>query len=324
MARKPRVHFPGAFYHVIARGNGQQDIFYDDKDYQLYLRFLKGYKGRLHFLLYAYVLMPNHLHLLIEVSENPLSKLMQSLQFRYTRNFNIKYKKSGHLFQGRYKAILCEKDSYFLELSAYIHLNPVRAGLVSDPSRYQWSSYRSYMSEGKDSLVDMDFLLAQLSRKKSSARRAYHNFVKSHLDWGHREDFYELKDQRFLGKDEFVEDIHRNLKEKYPRVYNISMEAIVSQVSLILHIDSDLFYSQTRNREGALGRVIAGYLGRKLGGYENKKVAEHFNRDPVVISKGIKRLEERLKRDKIHAKKIETLEQSLISDRKEKYLISYA
>ncbi len=84
--------------------------------------------------------MPNHVHLLIEVFETPLSKLMQNLQFRYTRNFNIKYKKRSHLFQGRYKAILCEKDSYFLELSAYIHLNPVRAGLVEDPINYRWSS----------------------------------------------------------------------------------------------------------------------------------------------------------------------------------------
>ncbi|MEE9122545.1 MAG: transposase, partial [Syntrophobacteria bacterium] len=141
MARRPRVHFPGAFYHVIARGNRGQEIFLDKQDYQLYLSFLREYKERYQVLLYAYTLMPNHVHLLIEVSESPLSRLMQSLQFRYTRNFNIKYKKWGHLFQGRYKAILCQKDSYFLELSAYIHLNAVRAGLVKDPAEYQWSSY---------------------------------------------------------------------------------------------------------------------------------------------------------------------------------------
>ena len=243
---------------------------------------------------------------------------MQSVQFRYTRNFNIKYRKSGHLFQGRYKAILCEKDSYFLGLTAYIHLNPVRAGLVSDPFQYQWSSYRSYMSGGKESLVDRNFLLAQFSRKKSSARRAYNHFVKSYIDWGHRKDFYELKDQRFLGKEEFVEDIHRKINERLPTVYNISIGEIVSQISSILHMDSDLFYSQTRNHDGAWGSAIVGYFGRKLGRYENRKIADYFNRDPVVISKGIRRLEERLRKDKTFANKMEVLEQSLIYNKKRK------
>ncbi|MBW1802015.1 MAG: transposase [Deltaproteobacteria bacterium] len=145
MARKPRIQYPGAFYHVIARGNGEQKIFRDSQDYERYLNFLMEYKVRFGFLLYAYALMPTHIHLLLEMNKTPLSKLMQVLQFRYTRNFNIKYKKWGHLFQGRYKAILCDKDSYFLELSAYIHLNPVRGGLVKKPHQYPWSSYRFYV-----------------------------------------------------------------------------------------------------------------------------------------------------------------------------------
>ena len=119
MARKPRIQFPGAFYHVIARGNGGQKIFRDFQDYELYLSFLREYKVRFGFLLYAYALMPAHIHFLLEMKETPLSKLMQVLQFRYTRNFNIKYKKWGHLFQGRYKAIRCDKDSYFLERCYY-------------------------------------------------------------------------------------------------------------------------------------------------------------------------------------------------------------
>ena len=122
------------------------------------------------------------MHPLLEVSETPLSRLMQILQFRYTRNFNIKYKKWGHLFQGRYKAILCDKDSYFLELSAYIHLNPVRAGLIKEPHQYPWSSYRFYVSEAKNRLVDGDFLLAQFSNKKAAVKREYSRFCqKSHF-----------------------------------------------------------------------------------------------------------------------------------------------
>ncbi len=119
MARKPRVHFPTALYHVIARGNQRQAIFLDEKDFRTYLSFLAEYKTKHSFHLYAYALMKSHLHLLMAVEETPLSKIMQILQFRYTRYFNKRYRKVGHLFQGRYKAILCDKDAYLLELVRY-------------------------------------------------------------------------------------------------------------------------------------------------------------------------------------------------------------
>jgi putative transposase len=169
MARRPRVHYPGGLYHVITRGNRGLKVFRRDQDYRLYLKFLEEYKGRYDFLLYAYGLMPTHFHFLIEVGQVPLSKVMQSLQFRYTRNYNLRYQGWGHLFQGRYKAILCEKDSYLLELSAYIHLNPVRAKLVKDPAEYPWSSYREYLKGGSGGLVDGSFVLSQFSEVKGRA-----------------------------------------------------------------------------------------------------------------------------------------------------------
>ena len=321
MARKPRIHFPGAFYHVIARGNRGQKIFRDDQDYERYLSFLRKYKARFHFLIYAYTLMPTHIHLLLEVSETPLSRLMQILQFRYTRNFNIKYKKWGHLFQGRYKAILCDKDSYFLELSAYIHLNPVRAGLIKEPHQYPWSSYRFYVREAKDRLVDGDFLLAQFSNKKATAKREYSRFVRSRISQGHREDFYELMDQRFLGTKEFVEDIRRDLKERPCFFYDISIDEIVSEVGLVFNISKDLLYSNTRNRRGSFGRAVVGYLAKELANYPFKDTADHFKRDPVVISKGIKGLEKRIGEDKTIITAINMLRESLTKNRK-KYSFS--
>jgi REP element-mobilizing transposase RayT len=320
MARKPRIHFPGAFYHVIARGNRGQKIFRDDQDYERYLSFLKEYKTRFRFLLYAYTLMPTHIHILLEVSETPLSRLMQILQFRYTRNFNIKYKKWGHLFQGRYKAILCDKDSYFLELSAYIHLNPVRAGLIKAPHQYPWSSYRFYVREAKDMLVDGDFLLAQFSNKKATAKREYGRFVRSRISQGHRGDFYELMDQRFLGTDEFVEDIRRDLKERRSFVYDISIEEIVSDVGLVFNISKDLLYSSTRNRPGALGRSVVGYLAKELANHPFKETAEYFNRDPVVISKGIKGLEKKIREDETISTAITVLQESLTKNRKKIFI----
>jgi len=321
MARKPRIHFPGAFYHVIARGNRRERIFRDEKDYQLYLNFLREYKDHYGFYLYAYTLLPNHVHLLIEVGQYPLSRLMQNLQFRYTRNFNIKYKNYGHLFQGRYKAILCEKDSYLLELSAYIDLNALRAGLVEDPITYPWCSYRSYVRERKDDLVERDFLLAQFSGNKNVAMRQYERFVKGRMGQGHREDFYELKDQRFLGEENFVDNVHRQLNEELPFVYDISLGHIVSEVSSALHLPTDLFYTLTRNRQGALGRAVTGYVGRKLGGYQIKATAAHFHRNPVVISQGIKRLENKLKEEKGFVKTVSDIEQSLVRKSRRKILI---
>ncbi len=132
MARKPRIEFHGAFYHVITRGNQRQKIFKDKQDYIRYLAILSDYKERYKYFLYAYVLMNNHVHLLIQTQETPLSKILQGINQRYTIYFNRKYKTIGHLFQGRYKAILCDKDEYLLTLVKYIHNNPVRAGITKE------------------------------------------------------------------------------------------------------------------------------------------------------------------------------------------------
>ncbi len=285
---------------------------------------MREYKKRYGVVFYAYALMPNHVHLLVEVRDAPLSRLMQALQFRYTRTFNIRYKKSGHLFQGRYKAILCMRDAYLLELSAYLHLNPVRAGLVDDPMDYRWTSYGAYVKAEEDGLVDTGFVLAQFSRNRGSAMRGYERFVRDRMDQGHRREFYEVKDQRFLGENDFVEEVRRGLDEEGPCVYDISIAEIVSEVSFVLKIPSDLIYSDSRNRQGALGRAVVGYVGRKLAGHRVKVVAEHFHRDPVVISQRMQKLEERLREDGTLQGVVKGVEKTLTRDRKRKYLFTYA
>lgn len=169
-----------------------------------------------------------------------------------------------------------------MELSAYIHLNPVRSGLVNDPFQYRWSSYASYLKGGKEDLVDRDFLLAQFSGNKVISRREYERFVRSHISMGHRKEFYEVKDQRFLGSEEFVEDIHQQVLNGKPAyIYDLSIQEIVSVTSSVLSIPRDLFYSMTRYRKGTFGRAVVGYVGRKLCRHSVRGVAEHF------LSKGI-------------------------------------
>ena len=160
-----------------------------------------------------------------------------------------------------------------------------------------------------------------ISQNKKVAMKEYERFVKGRMRQGHREDLYDLKAQRFLGKEEFVEDVHRQLNEEPPFVHDISLAHIASEVSSALHLPADLLYSETRNRQGALGRAVTGYVGRKLGGYQIKATAAHFHRDPVVISQGIKRLENKLKEEEGFVKAVSHIEQSLIRKSSRKILI---
>ena len=139
MARRPRVFAPGLLYHVIVRGNQRRKTFRSDADYKTYLDRLDKYRTQCRVRIYAYCLMPNHVHLLVETGSTPLAKFMQGVQQSYTQYFNRRYRKVGHLFQGRYKAIICERDRYLQTLIRYIHLNPVRAKLVIRPERYAYS-----------------------------------------------------------------------------------------------------------------------------------------------------------------------------------------
>ena len=259
MARKPRIHYPSALYHVIARGNQRQDIFISEADFRTYLAYLSEYKERYHFHLYAYALMKNHLHLLLEVEQIPLFRIMQVLQFRYTRYFNTRYGKVGHLFQGRYKAILCDKDVYLLELVRYIHLNPIRAKAVDDPERYPWTAHSIYLGKEQNDLIDQGLVLSQFGGNRLAARRAYLHFVLQGLEGGHQEKYYKVKDQRYLGEDEFVEEIEGKKGNLEPAVYDIPLRDIAFEVSKATGIPQDRLYSVTRGRRGAFGRSVVAY-----------------------------------------------------------------
>jgi REP element-mobilizing transposase RayT len=161
---------------VIVRGNQRQDIFGDESDRLRYLERLRLYKDKCRFLLYAYVLMTNHIHLLIETPEDPISHIMRIINFTYTQYFNRKYGKVGHLFQGRYKSYLCDRDRYLLSLVRYMHRNPVRAGIVKDAGTYEWSSHGDYV-HGAKGLVDTDKVLGLFSERPGSAVRKYKEFM---------------------------------------------------------------------------------------------------------------------------------------------------
>jgi REP element-mobilizing transposase RayT len=203
VARLPRIEYSGALYHVLARGNQRRDVFHDDADRAKYLGKLAAYKQRHRFVLYAYVLMTNHVHLLIETRDVSLAKIMQGIHQSYTQYYNRRYQTVGHVFQGRYKAVVCARDSYLLELVRYIHLNPVRAKLVADPADYRWSTHRSYIGMEAESSVDTQPVLAQFADRPSEARRRYRAFVGAAGSGESRPEYY----QRVLGDETFKEEV---------------------------------------------------------------------------------------------------------------------
>ncbi len=306
MARKPRIQFSGAFYHVFARGNHRQEIFHDEDDFQQYLKRLISYQQRYHFTLYAYVLMPNHVHLLLEQGETPLSKIMQGLQQSFTLYYNKRYGKSGHLFQGRYKAILCDRDAYLLELVRYIHLNSVRAGIVKRPEDYPWSSHRKYLTGRSLPWLDVEMLLGMLAETKKKALSRYRDFIHAVLDNGSAEDFYQVREQRYLGDDRFVAKTEKRLSSESPRDFPVELDLkhLLDLISNVFEVPVARIMDHTRSRDAALCRAVTAYLAREVGDIPLKNVAEYFKRDSSSLSQGLRKVALRLNRDREFAKKL--------------------
>ncbi len=201
MTRPLRLEFPGALYHVTARGNAQAAIFLDDEDREIFLDVLANCIVRFGWLCHAYCLMSNHYHLLIETPAANLSAGMRQLNGVYTQRFNRRHARGGHVFQGRFKAILVERDSYLLELCRYIVLNPVRAKMVKDIAQYAWSSFPATLGAApKPQWLETDWVLSQFGKSRAVARRKYAEFVAE----GAASPWRNLKGQVLLGSEKFV------------------------------------------------------------------------------------------------------------------------
>ena len=217
MARPLRIEFAGALYHVTSRGDGRDDIYLDDEDRELYIELLCEVCERFNWSLHSYCLMSNHYHLLVETPDGNLSKGMRHLNGVYTQRFNRRHSRVGHVFQGRYKAIIVQKESYLLELARYIVLNPVRAQMVRSAKDWPWSSYRATAgfidSNTFRTWLTVNWILSSFSDKKSDAILLYRRFVSEGKN--QPKPWYELKNQIYLGDDEFVGDMQCKNFTKY-------------------------------------------------------------------------------------------------------------
>ncbi|MEE8364559.1 MAG: transposase [Gammaproteobacteria bacterium] len=275
MARPLRIEFAGALYHVTARGDRQEDIFSTDIDRKAFLEILEQVVERFNWLIHAYCLMDNHYHLLIETPDGNLSKGMRQLNGVYTQTSNRNNNRVGHVFQGRYKAILVQKESYLLELSRYIVLNPVRARMVNNARAWSWSSYRDTAGyRAPPQWLRIEWLLAAFGKRQSNAQQKYQAFVAAGKN--QPSPWEELRNQVFLGSEEFVNDLQLKIKS------NRDLSEIPKSQRRKKVQSLDYYVRHSHNRNQA---ILASYAS---GGYSMKEIGDFFGLHYSWVSRVIK------------------------------------
>ena len=279
MARPLRIEFPNALYHITSRGNAQEDIYQDDIDRKEFISILNKCCKRFDWYCHAYCLMSNHYHLLIETGSPNLSKGMKYLNGTYTQKYNRTHNRVGHVYQGRFKSILVQKETYLLELARYIVLNPVRARMVRSAKDWKWSSYRSTAGLSKsEPCLTLDLLLSSFSKSKSMAQKKYREFVKEGRS--HPGPWERLKNQIYLGSDEFVESMQCNLDPKQ------SLKDVPRKQKIAPAKPISYYQKKYTNAKEAMARA---YLS---GHYTQSEVGAAFGCSYATVSRAVKAIEE--------------------------------
>lgn len=296
MARPLRIEYPGAFYHVTARGNEQKDIFKSQRDREKFLSYLEAASKRYAAVIHAYCLMSNHYHLLLETPQGNLSQIMKHINSSYTTYFNVKRKRAGHLLQGRYKAILVEADEYALELTRYIHLNPVRVGIVPTPENYTWMSYRCYTGQATaPNWLRTDFILGHFGAKESLARKKYREYVYDLMGQEYSSPLQGTVASTILGSAEFVSEIqdqHLSAKKADRELPTLRELAIRPSFNRILQAAKTAFPENSRQATKAGIYLCHLYSGAKL-----KEIGKVFQLSESGVTQASKRFGQVVERD---------------------------
>ena len=308
MARPLRVEFADALYHVTSRGNGRQEIFHNDQDNRKFLELLGRTVERYRWICHAFCLMVNHYHLIIETPGANLSKGMHHLNANYCQAHHKRYGAVGHLFQGRFKAIVVDREGYLLELARYVVLNPVRAGLAARPEDWAWSSYRSTMglptstpmpasaqSEPPPmtlpqtpllppqtplplpedaSFLSTDWLIAQFGPNETAARQRYRDFVAAGI--GQNSPWTQLQSQLFLGKETFIDTLKDAIPEK------TTVREIPKQQRYAKRPPLEEIFSGGRSKKKRDEAIVAAHL---TSGYEQKEIAAFLGIHYTTVSR---------------------------------------
>lgn len=320
MPRQARIDAPGALHHIIGRGINRQAIFSEDEDYSLFL-------GRLSDLLiesstccFAWALIPNHFHLLLRTGNISISDFMKRLLTGYAVNYNRRHRRVGHLFQNRYKSILCQEDSYLLELVRYIHINPLRAKIVSDYpalAKHRHCGHGVILGQIKNDWQDRQYVLRLFGAKEADAKRKYRDFVRKGIELGQRPELtgggllrsqggwgalkanrragdYQKGDERILGDGDFVKKVLAQAEERMQNKYRISAEGydfekLLVRVSEISRVSPQQILGAYKDRRSSQARSIVCYWATGQLGLSQSRLAKIFNQTQSAISQAVRR-----------------------------------
>ena len=320
MPRKSRIDVPGALHHVIGRGIDRSKIFLGDDDRDDFLERLAANLKRTKTTCYAWALLPNHFHLLLRTGTVPICSLMRRLLTGYAVTFNLRHKRHGHLFQNRYKSILCQEDAYLLELVRYIHLNPLRAGLVEEYAelcRYPYCGHRGILGRKTAQWQDTDYVLDLFHEETGLARRKYREFVEEGVALGRRNDLvggglvrsyggwdelkamgksseYRKGDERILGKSDFVEEVLAEANEKYERRYRLKAQGfdlrkVAIQVGGLLGMSPEDVFRRGKERKTVQAHGLLCYWATEELGMTQDALAQRLRVTQPSISLAVRR-----------------------------------
>jgi REP element-mobilizing transposase RayT len=320
MPRQARIDAPGAVHHIIVRGIERKKIFHDNKDRNDFLDRIGGILKETSTSCHGWALIPTHVNLLLLTGTVPIATIMRRLLTGYAVTFNRRYNRHGHLFQNRYKSILCQEDPYFLELVRYIHLNPLRAGLVKDYGalcRYAYSGHSVILGKRKNDWQDTDYVLDFFAGKKGYARRGYRRYVREGVELGRRPDLVggglirslggwqeveRLKnegvrvkwDERILGESSFVLEVLKEAEERFERGYELKsrgydIEHLAVRVADIFGVDEKGILKAGKYKEVVRARSVFCYWAVRELGVSATALAERLGMTQPAVSISVKR-----------------------------------
>jgi len=335
MPRQARIDAPGALHHIISRGIERRKIFRDDQDRNSFLTRLEKIVIETHTDCYAWALMPNHFHLLLKTGKVPISTVMRRLLTGYAIGFNGRHRRIGHLFQNRYKSILCQEDLYLKELVRYIHLNPLRAGIVEDfkeLERYRYSGHGTVLNKQKASFQRTGEVLLLFSDKVARARRLYRQFVKAGIDQGRRPDLiggglirssggwsvvkslrkagvWFKSDERILGDGEFVNAVLSNAQEVMDNRYvlvshGVSIDQLIVLSAQHFSLPPERLWGPGKNRDVVKGRRLVCFWSVCKLGMTMTAVAQKLGISVPTVSLAVSKGEQLSRQENISLMKL--------------------
>lgn len=307
MAREARLHIPYALYHVSLHSNASESLFVDKQDGLTFYKLLAEGKQKFGHDILGFCLLDDQVHLAIKIAEQPLSQIIHNLTFRYTRWFNSRHQRSGHLFAGRYKATVVQVEKYLPDLIRYLHLSPVRLNLATKPAEFIWSSHRIYLGKDKLDWLNTDLLLNMFDKSNSKARLLYQDFIREGMAHGRPKDLVAAKfTGRVFGDAVFTKTMLGYAEHEQPNK-TVSLDQLITAVTTQYQISESELVSLGKQRSSSVARGVLAYLVKQTATISFTDLAKRVNRDATTLSAHASRIEKKIKQDKTFAQVVTNL-----------------